>query len=287
VEGSTLFLLELKRSALMDWRDIWPLFLDSMLQMIPGLAMSVASLNQELYQPPLPLRVALTCPEIIRERCLDKAILGDVLIIITFFLVMVTGLTPTIFAVRTFGRFKSVFFREKHSGLNVFTYFLGAITWDIVHVARNSFIFVSCYLFFGAPSGTFGEWFVIMFLLTYASYGLAYVVSSLVPFTRATIISVVIAICFAVTSGLTPNLEVVNKWGPMPFFWYISFNRWASEAIVIIGVRELDIDRIPHTLSTTGYNYYNFGLDLWILFLIGIVYRVITVAILYRVKSKR
>jgi len=200
---------------------------------------------------------------------------------------MVVGAASCIFAINSFGKYLHVYWRERSSGLNLYTFFMGRVFYDILNVFRNAFVFTACYLLLGSPRGSFAEWYFVMFFMMWAAYGMAYLISVLVPFNRASIVAVVIAICSAVTSGLTPDLPTVQKWGPLPFFWYISYNRWASEAIMVLQTGGTENARIAQTVQNKGYASDQFGADLGWMFLIGVGFRLLALYFLRKSKPRK
>jgi hypothetical protein len=42
------------------------------------------------------------------------------------------------------------------------------------------------------------------------------------------------ALILIVSSARSPQLDVVDTWGPARVLWYLSYNRWAAEAMTII-----------------------------------------------------
>jgi hypothetical protein len=141
---------------------MWPV--DTLLAILPGLAMGIARLDEELYSPPLP-------QEIIRAHCLSESVL-DQSPMLTFFITMVVGAAGALFGVKTFGQYLAVFRRERLSGLNVTAFWLGKVVFDLWAVARSAFVMLAFFMMLASPRGTFGQWFAIVFSLYWASYGL-------------------------------------------------------------------------------------------------------------------
>jgi hypothetical protein len=99
-------------------------------------------------------------------------------------------------------------------------------------------------------------------------------VSSVVRYSRAAVLSVVLAVAFASTSGLSPRLDQVKEWGVLQVcdrfslcvcpveetsiclqvFWIISPHRWSSEAMVGLTGSGQPNQRVLETAADSGYN---------------------------------
>ena len=51
--------------------------------------------------------------------------------------------------------------------------------FDLIHIAKNTFIFLSFYWLLADPPGTFSDWFAVVFMLMFAAAGISYVISNL------------------------------------------------------------------------------------------------------------
>jgi len=276
--------LELKRCAIIDLRapSVW--VIDCVLWIIAALGLGVASLNgTEYFIPPLPYELAVLCPSIIRERCLNQAIQDQPIYRLGFFVTMVNGAIACVWASRTFGLNKSVFFRDRERGMSVSAYWLARWLYDVLHVLRASLIYLAFWLPMAMQRGTFGDHLGIIFPLQFAAYGLGYLVSVLMRYERASIVSIVIAIGLAVTCGLVPPLDVVLTWGPMAAIWFISYNFWSGQAIAILSSSNQGVERVDHILREAGYYPDLFALSCAMGIIIGLVYRLLTLLALKRV----
>jgi hypothetical protein len=223
----------------------------------------------------------------ISDRCQNKLIDTDSFTDPGFFLTMIIGVAAVLWAAQPFGRYKPLFLRESSSGTSVLAYFLAKIIYDVLHLVRMTFIFISIYFLMSSPRGGLGLWFAIILALFWAAMGVAYVVSLVVPFHRATTIGVVVAVAFSVTSGLSPQLDVVRSWGPLQVFWYLSYNRWAAEAFTVLNVRGQPTGgRMENAITNVGYDASNVPLDIGITVLIGFAWRVLAFFLLRRCKPQ-
>ena len=68
--------------------------------------MGVTAMSKEILIPPVPSDIISACPSVIRDRCINEGVLGDILPINFFFTTMVTGAAACIIGSRTFGETK-------------------------------------------------------------------------------------------------------------------------------------------------------------------------------------
>jgi hypothetical protein len=68
--------------------------------------------------------------------------------------------------------------------------------FDLLHMFKNTFIFLSLYWLLASPPGTYRDWYAAVFMMMFAASGLSYVVSNLVRPDFSLIISVVVSAIF-------------------------------------------------------------------------------------------
>lgn len=170
--------------------------------------------------------------------------------------------------------------------MNVTSYFLARACYDLLHLLRMTLIFLSLFYLMSSPRGDWGSWFAVVLALFWAGQGVSYVVSILVPHHRGSnTIAIVLAVCFSVTSGLLPTLKVVEGWGPLRVFWYLSYNRWGAEALTILAAAGSDTaGRMDVALTAVGYNPDNFAIDVGMIVLLGVMWRGVAYIALRRSK---
>jgi ABC-type multidrug transport system permease subunit len=138
------------------------------------------------------------------------------------------------------------------------------------------------------PTGDVGYWTMAVYFLQFAAYGIGYFYSLFMDQDKALVVSVVTAVAFSVTSGLSPKLTSIDNYQPLPFFWTLSYCRWGAEALYLISVGE-QTERVSMMTKDAGYNPDNLKLDIGMLVIIGILYRIVTyvtMLIVIRKKSK-
>lgn len=272
------FALLLYRCLLIEYRDAFYVGLDTALQFLPGIALGINGLDNEAdFTPPLPVKVAMLCPAFIRDRCMNAPIFNTPVVYRTFFNTMIIGATATLFAAQSFGRFSLVWNkRDKPTGTSTSAYFAAKLVYDLMHIARITLVFLAFYFFLGAPRGTFGQWFGIVFGIEFAAFGLGYFVSILLPFNKAVTVSVVSGIVAAVTSGLVPRFKTVKSWGPLQVLWYLSYNYYGAEAMLAATTNtDYTSDRIADTMmADTSYDVTRYGFNLGMLFVMGVMWRI-------------
>jgi hypothetical protein len=68
----TQVLLYMQRRVLCDIRDPFGIALDIGLQLLSGFGLAIGAGSEQYYAQPLPLEVAVTCPDVIRGRCIEN-----------------------------------------------------------------------------------------------------------------------------------------------------------------------------------------------------------------------
>ena len=102
-------------------------------------------------------------------------------------------------------------------------------------------------------------------------------------------LAVFVCLFTAVFCGFGPTLAKAREWGVM-FIWELSYNKWATEAIYsdeIAAYRH--IYDIEASTKNYGFNFNQYSTDLWYMFLIDTLTRVITFGLmiyLHRDKQK-
>jgi len=271
------YLFYLFRSLLQTLRNLKAFLLEIAYQIIPGVALGFGQANVEIYAPPIPQSFVELCPAIIRTQCENTATNGDIPTM-AFFLTMVVGVAAVVTATNTFGekREKANYYRETSSGSNTASYFLARCTFDLFGIFKLTWMFLMMYSLILDPPGTRANWFITIYALNFAGFGMGYFFSNILVFDQAVVTGVVVAIAVSVSSGLSPSLSEVDKYPPLPFFWWISYSRWISEAIFLTMVNNWPWlqDRIDLSVSAEGYQPGNFSMDIGMTFLIGILWRI-------------
>lgn len=91
------------------------------------------------------------------------------------------ALLTSVFCLETFGADKPMFWREASSGLNIFAFFNGRVLVNTVDLLLQCFAFCAIYYIIRQPELGYLEWFFPFLLVSYASAGWGYFISSIVP----------------------------------------------------------------------------------------------------------
>ena len=141
------------------------------------------------------------------------------------------------------------------------------------------------FLVMSNPTGNIGYWTLAVYLLQFASYGIGYFYSIWMDQDKALVVSVVTAVALSVTSGLSPQLTDIEHYQPLPVIWGLSYCRWGAEALYLISVGDQS-ERVSAMTKKAGYNPENLGLDLGMMILAGILYRLVTYVFILIVTRK-
>ena len=115
------------------------------------------------------------------------------------YLDMAIGLTSVTIACRTFGNERTNYWRESSYGINRFAYFLAKNIIDIESILINTLVLIGALFFVASPRGSFGDYYVILILVQFCFYGVAYFISSILPF--STLFSVIVALLTGLGTG--------------------------------------------------------------------------------------
>src|SRR5690348_15561487 len=113
-----------------------------------------------------------------------------------------------------------------------------------------------------APYGNVGYWFITVFLLQFSSYAVGYFYSHFFDHDKALVLSVVTGVAVSVTSGLSPQLNQIEDYQPLPIIWALSYCRWGAEALYLNEVASSDHPRISQMIHDSGYKEGNTSVDL-------------------------
>jgi hypothetical protein len=272
-----------------DWRDLYPLTLDTALMCLPGITLAINTLGADFYQRPLPGPAAMLCPDIFADRCYNTAIQDEFVVYNPFFVTMIIGVSTSIFSVKTFGQHKAVFLRERLSGRSTMAHFLAKSINDLINITRVTMLF--CFFFFplAAPHGSLSIWFGLVWALSFVTYAMGQLIGILADYKMAASFGVVTAIALSITNGLTPPFTTVeSSWSVLRVFWDLSHTRVASEAFISLnsGIpTATDLSRMDFTLASIGYVRNRIGFDIGVLIGLGFMWRLFVLIALYRLRK--
>ncbi|KAJ3274969.1 hypothetical protein HK104_003993 [Borealophlyctis nickersoniae] len=193
---------------------------------------------------------------------------------------LAVGLAGAPAGVKIFGEEKPVYWREAAAGHNRVSYYIGKTFASVYRLTLSSLHFAAIYYFLATPMLSFGTQFLVTFLMFFGVYGLAAIVSMLVKRENANLLAVVFGLFAAVFCGYGPTLTQASDWNII-FIWEMSFNKWGAEAMYSASLEPyrgvFDIDA---SAEQFGYTLGQVGKDLGIMFVIGIVQRVVAFGLL-------
>ncbi len=64
---------------------------------------------------------------------------------------------------------------------------------------------------------------------------MGYFFGNLLEETKSMVVGLIVAVAFAVTSGLSPTLPQVRQYPPLEAIWFLSYPRWGAESIYLKG----------------------------------------------------
>ncbi|KAJ4747211.1 ABC transporter family protein [Rhynchospora pubera] len=210
------------------------------------------------------LGLAGTCLGIIaRLRDTNFGIPGYIYTIIAI------SLLCKIAALRSFSQDQLQFWRERASGMSSLAYFLSKDTIDHFNTIVKPVAYLSMFYFFNNPRSSFLDNFTVMVALVYCVTGVGYS----------------FAICFKPGSAqlwaaLLPIVLTLlsTQSGTPRFLANLCYPKWALEAFVIANARRYSgvwlITRCA-VLYRSQYDIKNWGLCIAILFLYGLLFRII------------
>lgn len=175
--------------------------------------------------------------------------------------------------VSVFGEEQVIYRREIAAGHSHFAYYLGTITAQTPRLLLDGLHFSWLFHIINQPLVPYGTFFVITFLLYSAIYGLSFIVSFLVSRKNAPLLAVVVCLFFCSFTAKSDIPEGIQ---------YLSASRWAVEAIFDIETRPYKhiMQVVAVSAHDGGYHLGRVPTDLGIMFVVGILYRVVAYIIM-------
>ncbi|KAL2068056.1 hypothetical protein VTL71DRAFT_16154 [Oculimacula yallundae] len=185
------------------------------------------------------------------------------------------GLTASAPGVKIFGEEKLVYWREAAAGHNRFAYYTGKVLSTFPRMIIANFHFTTLFMLLTTPRITYISAFTANMLYFYCIYGLASVISMITRREDGPLLAVMLSLIVGVLNGMSPTLKRVRIWKVI-WIWRASPGTWLSEAYFSENVLPLEyLYRIEIARDNLGYELGVFGTDLFVLFAIGTVYRVV------------
>ncbi|KAJ3179619.1 hypothetical protein HDU87_002825 [Geranomyces variabilis] len=177
--------------------------------------------------------------------------------------------------VKIFSEEKSVYWREAAAGHSPLAYYLGKTIASFPRLLLSALHFAAIFAFISTPLIDFSAVYAITLLVFWGVYGLATIVSMLVRRENASLLAVVCALFAAIFCGYGPTLANAKQWGVI-FIWEMSFNKWAAEALYSRYMSTFShVYFVQGSADLYGFTLNQEARDLWLMFLIGVIHRVI------------
>jgi len=182
-------------------------------------------------------------------------------------------------SLRVFAPEKVNFWREASTGAHsTIAYFLAKDLSFLPMILFSPAIFLGLFLSLVAMRSTYFTFYLIFASVYFTAVGVGYFVSIIVPNSINQLAAVVFMLSFMMFSGARPTLNELNKmWFPLPYMGNFSFLRFAQEALYITEVEQYkSVYNIEAGLKILGYDLDNFLLDISMIILHGIIFRVLS-----------
>ncbi|KAF2194822.1 ABC transporter-like protein [Zopfia rhizophila CBS 207.26] len=200
---------------------------------------------------------------------------------------MAIGLAASAPAVKVFGEEKLIFNREAASGHSMSAYYVGKMVSVFPRICLSSLHFSVFMGILATPLMSFSQMFAANMLYFFCVYGLASCVGMLVKREDGPLLAVMASLIIGVLGGVAPPLSKVKAWH-LEGLWRLSPGVWFTEAYVSQNLLPLDyLYMLDMASRGMGFTLGHYPLDMWILFIIGSIYRIIAFVLLVTVHRKR
>ena len=186
---------------------------------------------------------------------------------------MAVGIAAASAGVKTFGEGMVIYWREASAGHNRLAFYIAQSLAMIPRIILGGLHFTSFFQVLSQSYNSYGQMLVNVTLIFYAVYGLASIVSMLVPRKDAPLLAAVICVIAAVLNGYVRTIPKQLD--------YISYAYWSHEAFF-----SGETAPFKHVFQLNiAANWFHIirerlSLDYGLMFVIGTVYRLIGMALL-------
>ena len=189
-----------------------------------------------IWRSPWPIQIIVPCLAALIIGLLHgtqwnvKAFAGNIVMAVACL-----GVLSSITHARTFPVDSLMMRRDVEAGVNVWAYFIGYNIVDLIWVMSMPLVFGGCYYMLTLPTMSFGMMYCIFVMVCWWVSGATYIVSTLhVGLEWQNLIAVFLSVIFgAFVNGINPNLNDAKNNVFEQFILYISYSRWALEALVV------------------------------------------------------
>ena len=238
-----------------------------------------------VYRPPIGESLRKFCPPFMGDSCGAVMNLGG-LEQMLFFFPMALGCIGMIAASRAFNDGALlVMRREAEVGLSTVATCVAKMVADLVQAIMLALLAMGLWSLMGYPGGQW-RWFVLGLGMLWTTFGWGSLISQVCSRDVIMTVCLVVAVVFSAMNGVNPSLKDVNTLPVINWLWACSFSRWVSEAIYFIFTEHhinSGID-VQHGADALGFfvSPEQFGVDLVVLYVHGVVLRVATGILIVR-----
>jgi hypothetical protein len=277
------FVTLIARSCIITYRNWISIAVQCFMHSLAGLVVGLAFTTGKVYIPPVPFSyVALgLCPSVVSKPFCQFPIL-DITGALNDYVIMALGLTAVATSVRTFGRERLIAWREASVGVLWPAYALAKWTLDIPLIALYSLCFNATLQMVSSLQGEFFQYWLVFIMTEFVVFGFGYDLSAFMRVKNATLFGVIACLSWIITDGGPFTVSEMGLLGT------VSYPRWTSEAIFLTEIGYDNMDAADQQLLKTyldkyryGWEIGNYGVDIGMLFLLGLVFRMLHLVLLW------
>ncbi|CAJ1417297.1 unnamed protein product [Effrenium voratum] len=143
------------------------------------------------------------------------------------------ALLSCVFCLNVFSTDRPVFWRERESGLNIAAFFVSKIIMNTVDVILQCFLLAAIYYMIRQPDVSFAVYFVPFLLVSFASSGLGYAISTVFPAVHGPFIAAIVIFVICGLLGHPLRVETMSDGGCLEdafsdFCWWLEI-LWLQE----------------------------------------------------------
>ncbi|GAB7358916.1 hypothetical protein MBLNU230_g4136t1 [Neophaeotheca triangularis] len=200
---------------------------------------------------------------------------------------MAIGLAAAAPGVKVFGEENLVYYRETASGHSRSAYYVGKVLSTLLRIVLSSFHFTVFFGVLATPMMRFVHMFAANVMYFWCIYGLASCVAMVSKREDGPLLAVFASLVIGILGGVAPPLSKVKSWG-VEWLWRMSPGVWFTEAYFsqnLLPLKHLYV--LELAAEYVGYTLGQYTLDIAMLFVIGLVYRVVAYLGLVLLNRKR
>mmetsp|Transcript_1234 Transcript_1234/g.2092 ORF Transcript_1234/g.2092 Transcript_1234/m.2092 type:complete len:187 (+) Transcript_1234:2-562(+) len=170
--------------------------------------------------------------------------------------------------VDSFGSELVNYWREASVGHNKLAYFVGKTMSNFYRILIGALHFCACYLLLAETILLPEQLYSIVVVLFFSVYGMACIISMILPLETANLVAVVLALLIPVFGGFVRNMGMGVKMS--------MYSWWANEAFFSHSIMPYQhIFLVEKTAHVWSYTLEQPTKDLMLVIIIGLVYRVV------------